>query len=48
MDKDARYRGKQNGFSQRSIADFIDIGQSTVRRELALNSGQHGYRLEQA
>lgn len=39
---------KQSGFSQREIADCIEVNQSSVSRELARNSGQRGYREKQA
>lgn len=39
---------KKSGFSQRSIADAIEVNQSTVSRELARNTGGRGYRHKQA
>ena len=36
------------GFSQREIAQDIDVSQSTISRELSRNSGERGYRFKQA
>ncbi|MDP0563600.1 MAG: helix-turn-helix domain-containing protein [Candidatus Endonucleobacter sp. (ex Gigantidas childressi)] len=39
---------KKSGCSQREIAEIIGTSQSTVRRELARNTGERGYRHRQA
>ncbi|MDP0561722.1 MAG: helix-turn-helix domain-containing protein [Candidatus Endonucleobacter sp. (ex Gigantidas childressi)] len=39
---------KKSGCSQREIAEIIGTSQSTVSRELAKNTGEHGYRHRQA
>lgn len=38
----------KKSFSQRKIADAIGVNQSTISRELARNTGQKGYRHNQA
>lgn len=39
---------KKRGYSQRAIADAVDVSQSTVSRELSRNTGERGYRHHQA
>ena len=42
------YTLKKRGDSQRAIAEFIGVNQSTISRELERNSGERGYRHKQA
>lgn len=39
---------KKSGFTQAEIAAAIGVSQSTISRELARNTGQRGYRYNQA
>ncbi len=39
---------KGSDFSQRYIADVLEVNQSTISRELARNTGERGYRHKQA
>lgn len=39
---------KKRGYSQREIANSIEVSQSTINRELIRNSGARGYRYKQA
>jgi IS30 family transposase len=42
------YALKSRGISQRQIAKQLQVAPSTINREIARNSGQRGYRIEQA
>ena len=42
------YALKKTGMSQQQIADIIGVSQSTISRELARNTGERGYRHQQA
>jgi|TARA_Y100000031_G_C8163451_1_gene358179 IS30 family transposase len=42
------YALKKTGISQQEIADNIGVSQSAISRELQRNTGQRGYRIEQA
>lgn len=42
------YTLKKTGFSQRAIAGEVGVNQSTISRELSRNSGDRGYRYQQA
>lgn len=42
------YTLKSNGYTQKDIAKYIGVAASTICRELKRNSGQRGYRYQQA
>ena len=42
------YALKKTGMSQQQIADIIGVSQSTISRELSRNTGERGYRHQQA
>jgi IS30 family transposase len=42
------YALKKSDFSQKAIADIVEVSQSTISRELKRNTGNRGYRHKQA